>query len=72
MQNFDDWYGWTFGNGHVCPDCSSIHVLFFRGSVAVIPIQGQFGYGSSNMLGGSVVNPDEIKEQIKTAESDRW
>ncbi len=43
----------------------------FGGSVAVIPIQGQIGYGSSNMLGGSVVNPDEIKEQIKTAESDR-
>lgn len=43
----------------------------FGGSVAVIPIQGQIGYSSSNMLGGSVVNPDEIKEQIKTAEADK-
>lgn len=40
------------------------------GTVAVIPIQGQIGYGSANVLGGSVVNPDTIKEQIKTAESD--
>lgn len=40
------------------------------GTIAVIPIQGQIGYGSANVLGGSVVNPDTIKEQIKTAESD--
>jgi len=38
--------------------------------VAVIPIQGQIGYGSANMLSGSAVNPDTIKEQIRDAETD--
>ncbi len=42
----------------------------FGGTVAVIPIQGQIGYGSANMLGGSMVNPDTIKEQIVNAEAD--
>jgi len=42
----------------------------FGGTVAVIPIQGEIGYSSSNVLGGSVVNPDTIKEQIKSAEAD--
>jgi signal peptide peptidase SppA, 36K type len=42
----------------------------FGGTVAVIPIQGQIGYGSANMLSGSAVNPDTIKEQIRDAETD--
>jgi len=40
------------------------------GTVAVIPIQGDIGYSSSNVLGGGVVNPDVVKEQIRSAEDD--
>jgi protease-4 len=40
------------------------------GTVAVIPIQGEIGYSSSNVLGGGVVNPDVVKEQIRSAEDD--
>ncbi|WP_334097848.1 signal peptide peptidase SppA [Methanobacterium formicicum] len=40
------------------------------GTVAVIPIQGEIGYSSSNVLGGGVVNPDVVKEQIRGAEDD--
>ena len=42
----------------------------FGGTVAVIPIQGEIGYGSSDLLGGSVVNPETIKNQIDEAEND--
>jgi protease-4 len=42
----------------------------FGGTVAVIPIQGEIAYGSSDILGGSVVNPEIIKSQIKEAEED--
>ncbi|NYB52139.1 MAG: signal peptide peptidase SppA [Methanobacteriaceae archaeon] len=42
----------------------------FGGTVAVVPIQGQIGYGSANVLGGSVVNPEKIKTQIRNAEED--
>lgn len=41
----------------------------FGGTVAVIPIQGEIG-GSSDLLGGSVVNPDTIKDQLRQAEDD--
>lgn len=40
------------------------------GTVAVIPIQGEIGYGSSNVLGGSVVTPEVIKNHIQKAEED--
>ncbi len=54
--------------------CAGVMLVFisssFGGTVAVIPIQGQIGYGSVNVLGGSTVNPDEIKEQIRNAEDD--
>ncbi len=40
------------------------------GTVAVIPIHGEIGYESSNVLSGSVVNPDTIKSEIKEAEED--
>ena len=40
------------------------------GTVAVIPIQGEISYGSSDILSGSVVNPETIKTQIKDAEND--
>lgn len=54
--------------------CAGVMLVFisssFGGTVAVIPIQGQIGYGSPNVLGGSTVNPDEIKEQIRNAEDD--
>ncbi len=42
----------------------------FGGTVAVIPIQGEIAYGSSDILSGSVVNPEIIKSQIKEAEED--
>ncbi|OPX58536.1 MAG: protease 4 [Methanobacterium sp. PtaB.Bin024] len=42
----------------------------FGGTVAVIPIQGEIGYESSDVLSGGVVNPDEIKQEIKNAEDD--
>ncbi|GAB4317653.1 MAG: signal peptide peptidase SppA [Methanobacteriaceae archaeon] len=40
------------------------------GTVAVIPIQGEIGYSSSNILGGTTVNPDTIKTLINDAEND--
>jgi protease-4 len=42
----------------------------FGGTVAVIPIQGEIAYGSSDLLGGSVVNPEIIKNQLNEAEND--
>jgi protease-4 len=42
----------------------------FGGTVAVIPIQGEIGYASSDILGGSITSPDTIKDQIKDAEED--
>jgi len=38
--------------------------------VAVIPIQGEIAYGSSNIFGGNVANPEVIKDLIKQAEED--
>lgn len=40
------------------------------GTIAVIPIQGEIRYGSSNVLSEGVVNPDVIKKEIKEAEED--
>lgn len=40
------------------------------GTVAVIPIHGEIGYESSNVMGGNSVNPDVIKGQIRLAEED--
>ncbi len=40
------------------------------GTVAVIPIQGEIAYASSDILGGSVANPDIIKSQLKQADED--
>lgn len=40
------------------------------GTVAVIPIQGEIAYSSSDLLGGSVVNPEVVKNQLKEAEND--
>ncbi len=40
------------------------------GTVAIIPVQGEIAYSSSDILGGSISNPDAIKEQIKNAEDD--
>lgn len=42
----------------------------FGGTVAVVPIQGEIGYGSSDLLGGSVANPETIKNQINEADND--
>lgn len=42
----------------------------FGGTIAVIPIQGEIGYGSSDLLGGSVANPEIIKNQINEANND--
>jgi len=42
----------------------------FGDTIAVIPIQGEIAYGSSDILGGTVVNPDTIKDLIKEAEED--
>jgi len=42
----------------------------FGGTVAVIPIHGEIAYGSSDILSGSVVNPETIKKQMKDAEED--
>ncbi|MGC9516759.1 MAG: signal peptide peptidase SppA [Methanomicrobiales archaeon] len=42
----------------------------FGGTVAVIPIQGEIAYGSSDILGGTVVNPETIKSLINEAEND--
>ncbi len=52
-----------------------IGILAFFGfslgnTVAIIPIQGEIAYGSSDILGGNVVNPDTIKNLIKQAEDD--
>ncbi len=42
----------------------------FGGTVAVIPIQGEIGYSSSDILGGTVVDPETIKTLIHDAEND--
>ncbi len=42
----------------------------FGNTIAIIPIQGEIAYGSSDILGGSVANPEIIKELIRQAESD--
>lgn len=42
----------------------------FGGTVAVIPIQGEIAYSSSDLLGGSITNPDAIKDLIKKADDD--
>ncbi|MBI5680575.1 MAG: signal peptide peptidase SppA [Methanobacterium sp.] len=42
----------------------------FGGTIAVIPINGEIAYGQSNILGGDVVNPEVIKEQLKQADAD--
>lgn len=42
----------------------------FGGTIAVISIQGEIGYGSSDLLGGSVANPEIIKNQINEANND--
>lgn len=42
----------------------------FGDTIAVIPIQGEIAYGSSDILGGTVVNPDTTKDLIKEAEED--
>lgn len=44
--------------------------LSFGNTVAVIPIQGQIAYAQSDLLGGEVVNPEVIKEQLKEADAD--
>lgn len=40
------------------------------GTVAVIPIQGEIAYGSSDILGGSVVTPETVNSMIRSAEED--
>ena len=37
---------------------------FGGGTVAVVPIQGEIAYSSSDILGGDVANPDVIKNEI--------
>lgn len=44
--------------------------LPFGNSVAVIPIQGTIAYGQSDIMGGGVTTPDNIKELIREAEDD--
>ena len=39
-------------------------------TVAVIPLQGEIGYGSSGVSGESIVTPDNVKDALKQAESD--
>ncbi len=39
-------------------------------TVAVIPVQGEIAYGTSNYLGGTIVTPDMVKGAITQAESD--
>lgn len=42
----------------------------FGNTVAVIPIQGEIAYGSSDLLGGATANPEIIKGLIMEAEND--
>lgn len=42
----------------------------FGGTVAIIPIQGEIAYSSSDILGENTANPDIIKGQIKNADND--
>lgn len=42
----------------------------FADTVAVIPIQGEIAYQSSDILGGEITNPETIKQEIKEAEED--
>jgi len=39
-------------------------------TVAVIPLQGEIGYGSSGVSGESIITPEMIKDAMKQAESD--
>lgn len=39
-------------------------------TVAVIPLQGEIGYGSSGVSGETIVTPENVKEALKQAESD--
>lgn len=39
-------------------------------TVAVIPLQGEIGYGSSGVSGESLVTPDNVKDALNQAESD--
>lgn len=39
-------------------------------TIAVIPIQGEIGYGSSGLSGESIITPENFKDAIKQAESD--
>ncbi len=39
-------------------------------TVAVIPIQGEIGYGSSGLSGESIITPENVKDAMKQAESD--
>lgn len=48
----------------------TVVISSFGGTIAVIPIQGEIAYGSSDILSGGVVNPETIKSQIKEAEED--
>lgn len=42
----------------------------FGGTIAVIPIQGEIGYGSSDILSGNIASPEIIKKQLKEADDD--
>lgn len=39
-------------------------------TVAIIPIQGEIGYGSSGLSGETIVTPENVKDALKQAESD--
>ncbi|UTB31948.1 MAG: signal peptide peptidase SppA [Methanobacterium sp. ERen5] len=39
-------------------------------TVAIIPLQGEIGYGSSGLGGESIVTPENVKDALKQAESD--
>ena len=39
-------------------------------TVAVIPLEGEIGYGESNILEGQVANPESIENSLRQAEED--
>ena len=39
-------------------------------TVAIIPLQGEIGYGSSGINGGSVITPETVQDAISKAEAD--
>lgn len=49
---------------------SAINGNFMGDSVAIVPLQGEIAYGQSNILGGTVVTPDVVKEGLKKANED--